>query len=1027
MTTCKPKQLKLCGKEDCNICFERSFASYDDKTPLGKLKVECWDYEKNGDIKPINLSKGTNKKYWFKCDNCPHMFDSLLSNISKTNPTWCPYCNGNKLCGLLNCSKCTYKSLLKVDFKNKTWSKKNKEKPINISKSSDKMIYMDCCICKHELYIQAKTIKNGDTCKYCAHLGLCNNENCDFCYTNSFGSFKGKTKKGKLKVDCWDSDKNGDIKPRDINNGTHKKYWFRCDNCPHKFEKTICDLTGKKNTWCPYCCSDSIVIGVGDSRASKICEDNNCNYCLPKSLASYNGKTKKGNLKIKCLDKSINPRNINKGSGNKLLINCDSCPHTFEKVVKDMTGKNTWCPYCAKPSKVFCKEYINNYLDCNHCYEKSFDAHPKSKYLDKNKDKDIDFKYIICDVNIKYWFKCDKCEHSFDSKLPNIKTGHWCPYCSHNPILCDNDCKICFQKSFASCIEKTPSGNLKVECWNFEKNNKKPREVTLSSSSDKYWFNCDKCAHSFVKVLSSISKESEQPQWCPYCCIPTNELCKDIDCKICYNSSFESYKGTTKNGLLITQCYNKIKNKCSPRDIIKGSGKKYWFNCFDCKHELHLIISDVTSNNSWCGYCSTPVKHLCNKNECNFCYNNSFSSYDGKTSKEKLKVECWDYDKNGTIKPRDIIKGSGKKYWFNCDNCPHSFKTNINNNCWCPYCCNNSKILCNNECSICFNKSFASYDGKTSTGKLKVECWNKSKNGKNTPRNTSRYGDKRIFFDCDICNNTWDTQIKKISINRWCPICKNKTEKKFLQWLKDNFQYKIIYQSKYNWCKSPDTNSFLPFDFVIEELKLIIEVDGRQHFEQISNWNAPEDTFEHDEYKMKQAKNNGYSMIRIFQEDIYNDKNDWENKTKEVIKLYDEPTIITIGCEILYKNYNSINNMEELETEEKPHKCEKCNICFKFKSQLERHSKSELHITGKKKTRSDKKEEFKCPHCDLYTTKQKTNLKLHILNNHKTKEERKAEFSFYCVLCDSGTLKEAQHNKHLETKKHKKKLELSSK
>ena len=54
---------------------------------------------------------------------------------------------------------------------------------------------------------------------------------------------------------------------------------------------------------------------------------------------------------------------------------------------------------------------------------------------------------------------------------------------------------------------------------------------------------------------------------------------------------------------------------------------------------------------------------------------------------------------------------------------------------------------------------------------------------------------------------------------------------------------------------------------------------------------------------------------------------------------------------------------------------------------LDKHCKTELHKTGKKKTRSDKKEEFKCKICNLYTTNQQTNLKLHILNNHKTKEE----------------------------------------
>ena len=34
---------------------------------------------------------------------------------------------------------------------------------------------------------------------------------------------------------------------------------------------------------------------------------------------------------------------------------------------------------------------------------------------------------------------------------------------------------------------------------------------------------------------------------------------------------------------------------------------------------------------------------------------------------------------------------------------------------------------------------------------------------------------------------------------------------------------------------------------------------------------------------------------------------------------------------------------------DKPHKCEKCNISFKFKSQLEKHCKTDFHKTGKKK------------------------------------------------------------------------------
>ena len=67
-------------------------------------------------------------------------------------------------------------------------------------------------------------------------------------------------------------------------------------------------------------------------------------------------------------------------------------------------------------------------------------------------------------------------------------------------------------------------------------------------------------------------------------------------------------------------------------------------------------------------------------------------------------------------------------------------------------------------------------------------------------------------------------------------------------------------------------NRYMPYDFVIEEYKVIIELDGIQHFKQVSNWDSPEETQLRDKYKMEKANANGYSVIRILQDDVYNDK-----------------------------------------------------------------------------------------------------------------------------------------------------------
>ena len=98
--------------------------------------------------------------------------------------------------------------------------------------------------------------------------------------------------------------------------------------------------------------------------------------------------------------------------------------------------------------------------------------------------------------------------------------------------------------------------------------------------------------------------------------------------------------------------------------------------------------------------------------------------------------------------------------------------------------------------------------------------------------------------------------------------------------------------------------------------------------------------------------------------------------------------------------------------------CSKCNRSFRFNSQYKNHCKTGLHKTGQRKCRSDKKNELLCSHCNLYTTRKPSNLKLHILNNHSTIKERQEGSPFYCDLCNSGFMKNTGLNRHLTTKKH---------
>lgn len=97
--------------------------------------------------------------------------------------------------------------------------------------------------------------------------------------------------------------------------------------------------------------------------------------------------------------------------------------------------------------------------------------------------------------------------------------------------------------------------------------------------------------------------------------------------------------------------------------------------------------------------------------------------------------------------------------------------------------------------------------------------------------------------------------------------------------------------------------------------------------------------------------------------------------------------------------------------------CEKCHYKTDKKFCYKTHLKTELHLNGKRKVRSDKKD-FTCNFCE-YKSTNGVQLKSHLLNIHKEKSDREKEFKFYCKLCDFGSFSEDIYNNHLESTKHK--------
>lgn len=571
----------------------------------------------------------------------------------------------------------------------------------------------------------------------------------------------------------------------------------------------------------------------------KLCDGNNkrlckydCDWCYSRSFASSD--------KVQCWDWEKNgcdPRYVPLSSGNSFWFICHKCGHSFD-IKLNAVKRGNWCSYCSLPPKRLCGK-------CETCKSKSFASHPKSSFW-SSKNKVSPLEVFRCS-NKKFWFDCDKCNHDFESNLINITAGNWCQYCAGQKICSRNECMDCYRRTFAS--------SDKAQYWS-SRNKVSPREVFLATDQ-KYWFDCPDCGHEFLQRLDSIKKG----KWCRYC--RHQDICSDDNCDFCYSISFASNE--------MNKYWSKKNNNIRPRDVLASSNKPYWFDCPGCGHELYQILGSITNSGCWCKYCES--KELCKDNDCNYCYMKSFASHE--------RSKCWNTEKN-ELSPREIFLGSSKKYHFICDICNHKLYISVGGVArgkWCKYCAHQD--LCNNElCKMCLSNSFASHS--------QVKYWNYKKN-KIHPRNILRGSEMMCWFTCEKCGHDFNPRLNFISRGGWCKNCKHKTELKLYNHL-ISLGYSPVRQVKFDWCKNGATNKHLLFDFIIDNI--IIELDGPQHYTQVSNWEEPESIQVRDRYKEERALANGYSIIRIKQEEVWKDLEPWKDLLSNAMTIAKEQSCI---------------------------------------------------------------------------------------------------------------------------------------
>ncbi|MBQ2256957.1 MAG: zinc-ribbon domain-containing protein [Clostridia bacterium] len=196
--------------------------------------LALWDYEKNKDMRPQDVSIHHKKKVWWRCEK-GHGWQAPVNGVA-ANGTRCPYCAGYKAIP----GETDLVTLFPGIAAQWDDDKNGKLDPRSLSPASHTSVWWKCA--QGHSYKSAPYSRTG---RY--------NSGCPFCTgRKALPGFNDlKTLKPELASE-WYQPFNGDLTPEDVTLSSNKKVWWCCSE-NHVWEACVYSRTRYRGSGCPVC------------------------------------------------------------------------------------------------------------------------------------------------------------------------------------------------------------------------------------------------------------------------------------------------------------------------------------------------------------------------------------------------------------------------------------------------------------------------------------------------------------------------------------------------------------------------------------------------------------------------------------------------------------------------------------------------------------------------------------------------------------------------------------------------------
>ncbi len=197
---------------------------------------------------------------------------------------------------------------------------------------------------------------------------------------------------------------------------------------------------------------------------------------------------------------------------------------------------------------------------------------------------------------------------------------------------------------------------------------------------------------------------------------------------------------------IIAEEWDEEKNgDLTPERVTAGSPRKVWWICRN-GHEWEATIASRTKIGAGCPYCAGK-KAIPGLN-------------DLQTLNPTLATE-WHQEKNGRLKPSDVLIWSNRKAWWVCPTCGYEWQAVIGSRSrgsGCPRCANRVTTPGVNDLRTKFPAL--------------AEEWHPEKNGNLRSEDVVFGTHRSVWWKCSACGHEWKTSVKNRTLQRTgCPKC----------------------------------------------------------------------------------------------------------------------------------------------------------------------------------------------------------------------------------------------------------------